>query len=173
MAGDRRLRVENALREAGIHNTDYARRIMATIKPPQEPRKDQHSTLFKYEWNQFLSNKSNTKKRLTTFPNEEKGLENIAYSGVFLMNFEVFRNVYHFVSFHQSIFILDELTHMKILNVSWNVIFTLQQRIGLIYSHIQSYLNRKFCSQKVAGNRPDSLIDFPTINLTQRIGPHI
>lgn len=49
VAGDKRLRVENALREAGIHNTDYARRIMATIKPPQEPRKDQHSTLFKYD----------------------------------------------------------------------------------------------------------------------------
>lgn len=49
VAGDKRLRVENALREAGIHNTDYARWIMATIKPPHEPRKDQHSTLFKYD----------------------------------------------------------------------------------------------------------------------------
>jgi len=48
VAADRRLKVENALREAGIHHTDYARRIMASIKPPQEPRKDQHSTVFKY-----------------------------------------------------------------------------------------------------------------------------
>lgn len=47
VAADRRLKVENALREAGIHHTDYARRIMASIKPPQEPRKDQHSTVFK------------------------------------------------------------------------------------------------------------------------------
>jgi len=49
MASDRRLKVEKALRDAGMHNSDYARRIMASIKPPQEPRKDQHSTLFKYD----------------------------------------------------------------------------------------------------------------------------
>jgi len=54
VAGDKRLRVEKALREAGIHDTDYARWIMAKVKPPQEPRKDQHSTLFKYDWKSVL-----------------------------------------------------------------------------------------------------------------------
>ena len=49
MASDRRLKVEKALRDAGMHNSEYARRIMASIKPPREPRKDQHSTLFKYD----------------------------------------------------------------------------------------------------------------------------
>ena len=52
MAGDTRLKVERALRDAGIHNTDYARKVMASIKPPQEPRKDQHSILFKYDYQQ-------------------------------------------------------------------------------------------------------------------------
>lgn len=47
ITSDRRLKVEQALRDAGVHNSDYARRIMASIKPPQEPRKDQHSTVFK------------------------------------------------------------------------------------------------------------------------------
>lgn len=54
MAGDTRLKVERALRDAGIHNTDYARKVMASIKPPQEPRKDQHSTLFKYDFQQII-----------------------------------------------------------------------------------------------------------------------
>lgn len=49
ISSDRRLKVEKALRDAGMHNSDYARMIMAAVKPPQEPRKDQHSTAFKYD----------------------------------------------------------------------------------------------------------------------------
>ncbi|EDO45780.1 predicted protein, partial [Nematostella vectensis] len=47
VSSDPRLKVEQALRNAGLHSTDYARRILATVKPPQQPRKDQQSTLFK------------------------------------------------------------------------------------------------------------------------------
>ena len=50
---DARLKVEFALRDAGLHNTDYARRIMAKVKPPNQPRKDQQSTVFKYVHTHF------------------------------------------------------------------------------------------------------------------------
>ena len=41
--------MENALREAGVHNTSYARDAMSKVAPPSVPRKDTASNLFKYE----------------------------------------------------------------------------------------------------------------------------
>lgn len=47
ISGDMRVKVETALRNAGLMNTDYGRHIMKNIAPPMEPRKDMVSTVFK------------------------------------------------------------------------------------------------------------------------------
>lgn len=44
---DPRLRVELALREAGLHNTCYAQEILPKISPQKPPRRDMESTVFK------------------------------------------------------------------------------------------------------------------------------
>ncbi|XP_071978068.1 coiled-coil domain-containing protein 148 isoform X2 [Engystomops pustulosus] len=44
---DPRIRIEMALREAGLHNTAYAKEILPKILPPKPPRKDMESTIFK------------------------------------------------------------------------------------------------------------------------------
>ncbi|CAH2305574.1 Hypothetical predicted protein [Pelobates cultripes] len=43
---DPRVRIEMALREAGLHNTLYAKEILPKISPPKPPRKDMKSTVF-------------------------------------------------------------------------------------------------------------------------------
>ncbi|KAK7110008.1 coiled-coil domain-containing protein 148-like [Littorina saxatilis] len=45
ITSDPRMRLENKLREAGLHNSEYARSILSTVKPLQAPRKDMLSTL--------------------------------------------------------------------------------------------------------------------------------
>jgi hypothetical protein len=45
ITADPRVRLESKLREAGLHNNEYARQILAQVKPPQAPRKDMASTL--------------------------------------------------------------------------------------------------------------------------------
>ncbi|NXD43375.1 CC148 protein, partial [Copsychus sechellarum] len=44
---DPRLRVELALREAGLHKTLYAREVLSKLLPPKLPRRDMESTAFK------------------------------------------------------------------------------------------------------------------------------
>ncbi|NWT93223.1 CC148 protein, partial [Urocynchramus pylzowi] len=44
---DPRLRVELALREAGLHKTLYAREVLSKLPPPKLPRRDMESTVFK------------------------------------------------------------------------------------------------------------------------------
>lgn len=44
---DPRIKLEQALRQAGLHETSYARQIMSNIAPPHPPRRDQFSTVFK------------------------------------------------------------------------------------------------------------------------------
>ncbi|XP_038607498.1 coiled-coil domain-containing protein 148 isoform X1 [Tachyglossus aculeatus] len=44
---DPRIRIELALREAGLHKTVYAREILPKINPPRLPRRDLESTVFK------------------------------------------------------------------------------------------------------------------------------
>ncbi|XP_073503238.1 coiled-coil domain-containing protein 148 isoform X3 [Phyllobates terribilis] len=44
---DPRVRVEMALREAGLHNTNYAKEILPKILPPKPPRRDTESTVFR------------------------------------------------------------------------------------------------------------------------------
>jgi len=45
---DNRIKVENALRKAGVHNSDYARSVISKVAPPTLPRKDTVSYLFKH-----------------------------------------------------------------------------------------------------------------------------
>ncbi|XP_028395006.1 LOW QUALITY PROTEIN: coiled-coil domain-containing protein 148-like [Dendronephthya gigantea] len=47
ITADPRHKVEQALRQAGLHDTNYARQILASVKPLHPARPDQHSTLFK------------------------------------------------------------------------------------------------------------------------------
>ena len=42
---DPRMRLEQRLRDAGLHDSEYARSILAQVKPLQAPRKDTVSTL--------------------------------------------------------------------------------------------------------------------------------
>lgn len=44
---DPRVRVEQRIREAGLQNSEYARRVMQQIQPPRPARRDMESTLFK------------------------------------------------------------------------------------------------------------------------------
>ena len=44
---DKRFRVANALRKAGLLSTDYAKKVLSSIPPPHPPRPDQCSSLFK------------------------------------------------------------------------------------------------------------------------------
>ncbi|XP_077436684.1 coiled-coil domain-containing protein 148-like [Vanacampus margaritifer] len=45
IVADPRLRVEQALRNAGLHHTQYAQEVLANIKPPKPPRRDTKSEL--------------------------------------------------------------------------------------------------------------------------------
>ena len=44
---DNRLKMENAFRQVGVHNSDYARHVLSKVAPPTNPRKDTTSTIFK------------------------------------------------------------------------------------------------------------------------------
>ncbi|XP_061579595.1 coiled-coil domain-containing protein 148-like [Cololabis saira] len=45
IASDPRVRAEQALREAGRHQSQYAKQVLSEIKPPKPPRRDTKSTL--------------------------------------------------------------------------------------------------------------------------------
>lgn len=45
ITADPRFRLEQKLREAGLHNSSYARAVMATIEPLHAPRKDAASNI--------------------------------------------------------------------------------------------------------------------------------
>ncbi|XP_046701482.1 coiled-coil domain-containing protein 148-like isoform X1 [Silurus meridionalis] len=47
IVSDPRVRVEQALRNAGLHQTHYARALLSEIPPPKPPRRDTESTAFK------------------------------------------------------------------------------------------------------------------------------
>ncbi|CAD5117599.1 DgyrCDS6355 [Dimorphilus gyrociliatus] len=48
ITNDPRFKIEQQLRDAGLHNNDYARKLLANVKPPQEPRRDMTSNVFKH-----------------------------------------------------------------------------------------------------------------------------
>lgn len=48
ITSDHRVKLESRLREAGLHNTDYARKIIRGATPPTLPRRDQFHT-FKFK----------------------------------------------------------------------------------------------------------------------------
>lgn len=45
IASDPRVRVEQALREAGLHQSQYAKEVLSGIRPPRPPRRDTKSML--------------------------------------------------------------------------------------------------------------------------------
>lgn len=45
IVSDPRVRVEQALREAGLHQSHYAKEVLSVIKPPKPPRRDTSSVL--------------------------------------------------------------------------------------------------------------------------------
>ena len=45
ISSDPRVRLENRLRDAGVHNTDYARHVLSKTEPPKPPRKDMAHTV--------------------------------------------------------------------------------------------------------------------------------
>ncbi|XP_066497203.1 coiled-coil domain-containing protein 148-like isoform X2 [Hoplias malabaricus] len=44
---DPRVRIEQALRTAGLHNSPYAKAVLSEIKPPKPPRRDTESSVLK------------------------------------------------------------------------------------------------------------------------------
>jgi hypothetical protein len=50
---DARLRIEKRLRQAGLMNSEYARALINTVKPPTQPRRDQTANT---NWNGFAMN---------------------------------------------------------------------------------------------------------------------
>ncbi|WAQ93919.1 CC148-like protein [Mya arenaria] len=49
VTSDNRIRLEQKLREAGLHTSNYARQMMSKVAPPQQPRRDMESNVFKYD----------------------------------------------------------------------------------------------------------------------------
>lgn len=45
IVSDPRVRVEQALREAGLHHSQYAKQVLSVIKPTKPPRRDTKSML--------------------------------------------------------------------------------------------------------------------------------
>ncbi|XP_072300120.1 coiled-coil domain-containing protein 148-like [Eucyclogobius newberryi] len=45
IVSDARVRIEQALRQAGLHNTMYARQVLSTVPPPRPPRRDTESNI--------------------------------------------------------------------------------------------------------------------------------
>lgn len=48
IGGDKRLKVEAAIRAAGLAGSDYARTALQKVQPPTAPRADMQSTVFKF-----------------------------------------------------------------------------------------------------------------------------
>ncbi|XP_067649359.1 coiled-coil domain-containing protein 148-like [Haliotis asinina] len=49
VTSDPRVRLEQKLRDAGLHKSDYARQVLSQVKPLHPPRKDMESTVLKYD----------------------------------------------------------------------------------------------------------------------------
>ncbi|KAL7865368.1 hypothetical protein SRHO_G00106150 [Serrasalmus rhombeus] len=47
IVADPRVRIEQALRTAGLHHTPYARALLSEIRPPKPPRRDTESTVLR------------------------------------------------------------------------------------------------------------------------------
>ncbi|XP_029936132.1 coiled-coil domain-containing protein 148 [Myripristis murdjan] len=45
IVSDPRVRIEQALRQAGLHHVQYAKEVLSAVKPPKPPRRDTKSTL--------------------------------------------------------------------------------------------------------------------------------
>ena len=49
VTSDNRVKLEQKLREAGLHTSNYARQMLKQVAPPQAPRRDMVSNVFKYD----------------------------------------------------------------------------------------------------------------------------